>query len=74
MCKDLWESDRDTRKGPLKTNQQGSSHLERNPDLLYDLLDKTTSNYWALEIERLPEPLLAMKTGLRYDKDLENPL
>ena len=22
-------------------------------------------------MERLPEPLLAMKTGLRYDKDLE---
>jgi len=33
MCKDLREIDRGTRKGPPKTNQQGSSHKERHPDL-----------------------------------------
>ena len=48
------------------------SFLERRPDLLQDLQNKTTSNYWALNIKRLQEPSQAVRTGLRYNK-LEKP-
>jgi hypothetical protein len=56
-----------TRKG-LKTKQQVSSHLERRPNLLQNLRNKPTFNYWALDIERLPKPSQAVRTGLQYNK------
>ena len=55
-----------------KTKQQGNSHLERRPDILQDLRNKPTSNYWALDIKRLQERSQAVRTGLLYNK-LEKP-
>ena len=70
IFKSLWEIDRGTRKRSKDKAANELSLLERRPDLLQDLQNNTTSNYWALDI--LQEPSQAVRTGLRYNK-LEKP-